>query len=193
MLRESKYRASGFKEEGVRAPVEWVSWEDAMGFAKKLTERERAAGRLPKGYVYSLPTEAQWEYAARAGTKTAFHSGNSFSSRQANFDGRYPYGGGSKGPSLNKTVMVGSYEPNGWGLFDMHGNVWEWCFDWYADYPTRRTVDPMGPGTGRHRVNRGGRWGVLAEYCRSAYQYSSAPSSRNDSLGFRLCLRKVQN
>ncbi len=184
---------SKFKEAGDRAPVENVSWEDATNFAMKLTERERAAGRLPDGYMYGLPTEAQWEYAARAGTRTAFRYGDSLSSRQANFDGNYPYGGGGKGPYLKKTVEVGSYEPNQWRLYDMHGNLWEWCSDWYGEYPTGRRVDPKGPESGWYRVRRGGGWENDAQFCRSASRGRGPAVYRYEFLGFRLCLRKVQN
>ena len=159
-----------------------------MNFAKKLTERERAAGRLREGYTYSLPTEAQWEYAARAGTRTAFHYGNSLSSRQANFDGNYPYGGAGKGPYLEKTVTVGSYERNRWGLYDMHGNVWAWCSDWYGDYSGSSVTDPTGANTGSYRVSRGGGWSSLPQYARSANRDWSAPEFRNNYLGFRVAL-----
>jgi formylglycine-generating enzyme required for sulfatase activity len=140
-------------------PVEKVSWGEAMEFCRKMTVRERGAGRLPKGYEYSLPTEAQWEYACRAGTRSATAFGDALSSTQANFDGNYPYNGGAKGPYLGKTAKVGSYAPNGWGLYDMHGNVWEWCLDWYSDkLPVGSVTDPRGPSSGSYRVKRGGGW-----------------------------------
>ena len=179
---------SNFKTSGKRAPVEQVSWEEAKEFCKRLNERERKAGRLPKGYEYSLPTEAQWEYACRAGTETPFAFGSSLSSRQANFDGNYPYGGASKGPYLEKTTEVGSYSPNAWGLYDMHGNVYEWCEDWYGDYPAGPVTNPSGPPSGSSRVLRGGSWDDRALPCRSASRSRSAPSSRRNDIGFRLAL-----
>src|SRR5439155_4637596 len=109
-------------------PVEQVLWPEAADFCKKLSElpEEKKAGRM-----YRLPTEAEWEYACRAGTRTVFHFGDSLSSTQANFNGRYGYGGAEAGPYLHKTAKVGSYQPNAFGLHDMHGNVAEWCWDWY--------------------------------------------------------------
>ena len=138
-------------------PVEKVSWDDAVAFCKKLSElpEEKKAGR-----VYRLPTEAEWEYACRAGTKTAFHYGDSLSSKQANFNGNFPYGGADKGPYLGRTAKVGSYAANAFGLYDMHGNVWEWCQDWYDEnyYKNSPKEDPPGPAQGLHRVVRGGGW-----------------------------------
>ena len=182
---------SHFTAFGKRAPVEQVSWEDAKAFCQKLNEREEKAGRLPGGYKYSLPTEAQWEYACRAGTKTPFAFGNSLSSKQANFDGNYPYGGASKGPYLDKTVAVGSYSPNAWGLYDMHGNVWEWCEDSYGDYPSGPVTNPVGPASGSLRVDRGGSWDNYAKYCRSAIRLRRPPSYRDYDIGFRLSLRSA--
>ncbi len=180
-----------FKSAEKRAPVEGVSWEEAMAFCRKLTERERSAGRLPRGYEYSLPTEAQWEYACRAGTRSAFSYGSSLSSRQANFEGNYPYGGASKGPYLKKTAPVGSYASNDWGLYDMHGNVWEWCYDWKGNYTMGTATDPAGPSSGSARVERGGSWNDYARSCRSALRGSSTPGARSILLGFRLALRAV--
>ena len=128
-------------------PVEMVSWDDAVAFCKKLSElpEEKKAGR-----VYRLPTEAEWEYACRAGTKTAFHYGNSLSSKQANFDGNRPYGGADKGPYLERTTKVGSNAANAFGLYDMHGNVWECCQDWYDEdyYKNSPREDTPGPAQG---------------------------------------------
>ena len=174
---------SNFTGDGL--PVEKVSWEDAMEFCGKL---DRMDGNKPRGYVYSLPTEAQWEYACRAGTTTATAYGESLSSRQANFDGDNPYGGAPKGPYLSKTTPVGSYRPNAWGFYDMHGNVREWCQDRYGDYPGSSVSDPEGPSTGASRVGRGGSWGNVGRYCRSADRDGSGPGLRDSSLGFRLVL-----
>ena len=173
---------------GDKRPVVCISWTDAMAFCAWLTDRERGAGRLPSGYEYRLPTECEWEYACRSGTQTAFAYGASLSSRQANFDGDYPYGGGVKGPDLGKTVDVGSYKPNGWGLYDMHGNVWEWCLDWYGDYPAGPATDPVGPRTGSYRVNRGGGWFNSAGICRAAFRGRGDPARPGTDLGFRVAL-----
>src|SRR5262249_11368647 len=138
-------------------PVERVSWHEAVKFCKKLSVRpaEKRARR-----VYRLPTEAEWEYACRAGTSTPFHFGRSLSSRQANFDGNAPYGGAAKGPWLRRTCKVGSYQPNGFGLFDMHGNLFQWCNDWYGRdyYKDSPRQDPQGPDEGTARIVRGGSW-----------------------------------
>ena len=180
---------SACKDAGKDAPVEKVSWEDAMAFCGKLNEREGQAGRLPEGYKYSLPTEAQWEYACRAGTTTVFVFGDTLSSHQANFNGGKPYGDAEIGPYLDTTSAVGNYPPNTWGLYDMHGNVWEWCYDWCGKYGTGVVTDPIGPSSGSSRVLRGGSWHSLGKYCRSAYRLRGDPGFRSSILGFRLSLR----
>ena len=172
--------------KGDDLPVEMVSWEDAMAFCRKLNQMD---GNRPSGYVYSLPTEAQWEYACRAGTTTATAFGDSLSSRDANFDGDNPYGGAAKGPKLGKTAPVGSYRPNAWGFYDLHGNVREWCSDWYGDYPSGSVTNPAGPSSGSSRVHRGGSWNGDGGLCRSANRSRSAPGYRFFSLGFRPSLR----
>src|SRR5205807_669531 len=150
-------------------PVENVSYETAVEFCKKLSalEAEKKAGR-----VYRLPTEAEWEYACRAGAATyqVFAFGNSLSSKQANFDGNSPYGGADRGPNLQRTCKVGSYKPNAWGLFDMHGNVYEWCSDWYAAdyYGNSLARDPQGPSQGKQRVFRSASYANGAATARSA-------------------------
>ena len=168
-----------------RFPVETVSWDDAVEFCRKLSEllEEKGAGR-----VYRLPTEAEWEYACRAGTTTVFHFGNSLSSEQANFDGNYPYGGVGKGKSLQRTTTVGSYKPNAFGLYDMHGNVWQWCADWYgSDYNgSSPKQNPTGPETASGRVLRGGGWFNGGGYCRSANRRCSGPGDRSNDFGFRM-------
>jgi formylglycine-generating enzyme required for sulfatase activity len=164
-------------------PVERVSWDDVQGFLGNLNR----AGGLPAGWKWALPTEAQWEYACRAGTTTVFSFGDSLSSREANFNGDYPYGGASEGPYLEKTVGVGSYAANAWGLHDMHGNVWEWCADWY-DKTLTGGADPDGPNTGVYRVIRGGSWGNYAANCRAASRNRNDPGHRSNYLGFRPAL-----
>jgi formylglycine-generating enzyme required for sulfatase activity len=154
-----------------RFPVESVSWHDAVAFCDKLSAQpeEKAAGR-----VYRLPTEAEWEYACRAGTDTPFSWGKSASSRDANFDGNYPYGG-AEGPYLKRPCPVGSYKPNPWGLYDMGGNVWQWCHDWYKD-------------DYKEGVLRGGSWYNPGRNCRAACRYRNDPGRRNNDFGFRVAL-----
>jgi len=168
-------------------PVEQVSWDEAFDFCRKLTDQERQAGRLPAGWEYTLPTEAQWEYAYRAETTTVFSFGNQLNGREANCNGNSPYGTTTKGPYLERTTTVGSYNENKWGLCDMHGNVWEWCRDWYADKLPGGT-DPEVTSKGSFRVRRGGGWGLSAAYCRSANRSGNMPSIRHDYLGFRVAL-----
>jgi formylglycine-generating enzyme required for sulfatase activity/serine/threonine protein kinase len=171
---------SAFK--GADLPVENVSWDDAQDFISKLN----AAGGLPAGWKWALPTEAQWEYACREGKEgKVFSFGNTLNGREANVNGNYPYGTATKGPDLEKTQTVGSYAANGWGLHDMHGNVFEWCGDWYAE-KLGGGVDPAGPSTGTVRVGRGGCWNYRGRYCRSAVRDGGAPGVRNQLLGFRL-------
>ena len=172
-------------------PADYMSWSDAIDFCRKLTEGESRGGRIPAGYEYTLPTEAQWEYACRANTQGAFVDGNSLSSRKANFDGNFPYGKAEKGAFLGRTIKVGSYNPNTWGLFDMHGNVWEWCLDRYGAYPEGDTTDPVGPASGTNRVVRGGSWFDNARYCRSSVRVKSNHSNRREIVGFRLALAPV--
>jgi len=163
-----------------RHPVEQVSWEDATEFIQKLNglSEERAAGR-----VYRLPTESEWEYACRAGSSTAY----CFGEDEARL-GEYAWYGKNSG---RKTHPVGQKAPNAWELYDMHGNVWEWCSDWYGDYPSGAVTDPTGPSTGSYRVGRGGSWCDGAALCRSANRRRSVPSSRDYFLGFRLALSSL--
>ena len=158
--------------------MERVSWTEVTAFCDKLTEQERKAGRLPAGMSYQLPTEAQWEYACRAGTKTAFSFGDSLTSDQANIDA---------GP--DETTDVGKYPANPWGFHDMHGNVWEWCADRYGVYPTVAATDPVGPAIGSFRVGRGGSWNFTADFARSALRRGFEPAGGGYALGFRLSLR----
>jgi formylglycine-generating enzyme required for sulfatase activity len=160
-------------------PVDSVSWEDAVAFISKLNDLER--GQLP-GRVYRLPTEAEWEYACRAGTTTAYSFGDSASDLES-------YAWYSKNlRSLTQTHPVGGRKPNPWGLYDMHGNVEEWCWDWFGDYPNRSLIDAMGPESGSNRVGRGGGWSNVAANCRSAHRSSYDPSYRNYYNGFRVAL-----
>jgi formylglycine-generating enzyme required for sulfatase activity len=169
--------------KGAALPVEQVSWDDVQGFLAKL----RQATTLPAGWKYALPSEAQWEYACRAGTSTVFSFGDTLTSGQANFNGKDPYGTAQTGVYLEKTAPAGSYPPNAWGLHDMHGNVWEWCADLYAKQ-LAGGADPAGAASGIHRVYRGGGWLFNAAYCRAASRSLSVPSYRGLSLGFRPAL-----
>jgi formylglycine-generating enzyme required for sulfatase activity len=168
-------------------PVESVSWYDAVDFCLRLSAlpEEKKAGRK-----YRLPTEAEWEYACRGGSSSdmPFYFGRSLSSHQANFNGHYPYGLAPKGDFLDRTTTVGTYEANAFGLHDMHGNVWEWCADWYdADYYKRSPKrDPQGPEDGNRRAVRGGSWYYNGSSCRAAQRFGIEPSFRGDGIGFRV-------
>jgi formylglycine-generating enzyme required for sulfatase activity len=135
---------------------------------------------------YRLPTEAQWEYACRAGTTTPFSTGNNITTSQANYKGTEPYNKNAKGEYRGKTTPVGSFAPNAWGLYDMHGNVLEWCWDWYGSYSSGAQTDPVGASSGSSRVGRGGGWGYYGQSLRSAYRFSDYPSLRDFFIGFRI-------
>jgi len=137
------------------------------------------------GY-YRLPTEAEWEYAARAGTTTPFAFGNCLNTDKANYDGNYPLTGCSKGKYRKKTIPVASLGKNVWGLYDMHGNIGEWCSDWYGDYPDISVTDPGGPSSGSSRVRRGGSWNSTARYCRSAKRNDTGHGTRYNTIGLRV-------
>ncbi len=168
---------SNFK--GDDRPVDSVSWEDAQQFIQKINSR------IPDLNLH-LPTEAQWEYACRAGTDTPFHFGENITTDQVNFDGNHPYNNGQKGEYREKTVPVKSIACNDWGLYEMHGNVWEWCSDWYGEYPDDIVFDPVGPNTGSGRVLRGGGWFSYGRCVRSAYRRRDEPGLRSHYFGFRL-------
>jgi formylglycine-generating enzyme required for sulfatase activity len=166
-------------------PVEQVSWFNAVAYCQALTASEQAAGRVPPGYQYRLPTEAEWEYCCRAGTTTEWHTGTSLTTSQANFQA-----------ALNQTAVVGSYAPNAFGLHDMHGNVWEWCLDSYATYAPGPVIDPFVAVTGgAFRVVRGGSWvsGNSASNCRSPGRGANGDSPGNVFFngGFRVVLAPV--
>ena len=187
--QKTKAGASNLYGEGARYPMYYVNHNEATEFCRELTDSERSAGRLPAGWEYRLPTEAQWEYACRAGTTTATAFGSSLSSTQANFNGEYPYNAAAKGPNLEKTAVVGSYKANVWGLCDMHGNVWEWCADWYdvGYYAKSSSDDPTGPvGRSNHVFRGGGAWAGLAADFRSACRGALAPGNSTGFLGFRV-------
>ncbi|HET7537046.1 MAG TPA: SUMF1/EgtB/PvdO family nonheme iron enzyme, partial [Candidatus Didemnitutus sp.] len=156
-------------------PVEQVSWSSAMDFCKKLTERERLAGRLPEGFSFTLPTEAQWEYACRAGTTEPYA-------------GALETMGWYSGNSGNKSHPVGEKQANAWGLYDMHGGVWEWCLDWYGPYKGGSITDPKGATAGTRRVVRGGSWNSQSSRCRSSVRDGWEPRQSGNNLGFRVSL-----
>jgi formylglycine-generating enzyme required for sulfatase activity len=157
-----------------------------------LNAAEQAAGRLPAGWSYALPTESEWEYACRAGTTTVFAFGNSLSSTQANFDGTQPYGGGVAGTKYGSTKDVGSYAANPWGFFDMHGNVYEWVADWYGAYPVGPLTDPTGTASGSNRVIRDGSWNNPGHVLRSAGRNYNTVGIRYNFIGFRVGFKASQ-
>jgi formylglycine-generating enzyme required for sulfatase activity len=190
----SHYSAGGAGKRKVRGldtrdfPVEMVSWNEAVKFCARLSAlpAERRAGR-----VYRLPSEGEWEYACRAGTTTPFSFGKSANSTQANFDGNHPYGAAGPGPHLGRTTKVGSYKPNKFGLFDMHGNVYQWCSDWFKDdyYKESPRKDPRGPGLSVLRAMRGGCCHAIGGCCRAAYRSEGRPDSRYGVVGLRVACR----
>jgi formylglycine-generating enzyme required for sulfatase activity len=197
--------------KGDNLPVEQVTWYDAVEYCNKRSVKEgltpaytidktrsdpdnRNGNDKVKWVVtwnrgasgYRLPTEAEWEYACRAGTSGPFSTGNNITTSQANYDGNYPYNGNAKGEYRRKTWNVGSGTANSWGLYDMHGNVWEWCWDWYGSYTGGAQTDPVGASSGAARLSRGGGWFSDAQGARSAYRDGDTPSFRYGNLGFRL-------
>ena len=173
---------SGFK--GDDKPVDFVAWEEARDYAANLSKKRRDK------YLYRLPTESEWEYSCRGGRSSSkpfgIGDGSSLSSDQANFNGNYPYSGADRGPYLRSTSRVGSYPANALGLSDMHGNVCEWCADWYGPYPPGGATNPTGPAEGSWRVVRGGSWYGHGRSCRAAFRGRREPGDRDDGLGFRL-------
>ena len=160
-------------------PASYVDWNEATAFCQRLTDTDHKNGKLLAGESYRLPTEAEWEYACRAGMTTAFSFGDD--EKQL---GQYAwFNGNTAGEGY--AHKVGSKKPNPWGLHDMHGNVWEWCSDWYGQ-SLRGGTDPVGPKGGSIRVHRGGSWRCIPDFCRSAYRANLGPSPRFSSLGFRV-------
>jgi len=174
VMQTAPWSGRGNRKQGDNYPATYVSWKDAMEFCEKLTDQEHTAGRLPSGWQYTLPTEAQWEYACRAGTKSRFSFGDDDS--HLTEYGWFDKNGSHAGERY--AHLVGQKKANPWGLYDMHGNVWEWCRDWYAEELAGGT-DPQGPSQGSYRVYRGGSWIHSAWCCRSALRYWSLPDDRN--------------
>jgi len=166
-------------------PVYTINFAEAEGFCRKLTETAHTSGELPMEWEFRLPTEAQWEYACRAGTTTATSFGDKLSSKQANFQGK-PYNGAEGGPSLKRVAKVGSYPANPWGLHDMHGNVFEWCRDWYHAKLPGGTDPDLSDKKAASRVRRGGCWADEGWPCRSAFRVRFEPERRSDHIGFRV-------
>ena len=174
----SFFQGAGYPNSGLR-PVDSVSWVDAVSYCQALTAAEFAARRVPPGYEYRLPTEAEWEYCCRAGTLTAWNTGAGLSTTQANHAN-----------AVGSTSVVGSYAANPWGLRDMHGNIVEWCADSWdgsANYPSSTVVNPF-IGFGPQRVVRGGHWRDLSNECRSTYRGLVPPETRVNFIGFRVVL-----
>ncbi|MBP7295451.1 MAG: formylglycine-generating enzyme family protein [Acidobacteria bacterium] len=174
---------SHFQNAGRDAPAENVSWDDCQAFIQKLNDK---LGR----HAYRLPTEAEWECACRAGTETAFHFGADMGSGLANFNGTTPYGKAARGTNRQKTMPAGSFKPNAFGLYDMHGNVEEWCQDRFVDTYYRTAgdgpTDPKGPDEGEKRVRRGGSWKSTGKDCRSANRDGGLPNEKSNTVGLRL-------
>lgn len=168
--------------KGDDLPVEKMSWHDCQDFVAALARQV--------GPGFRLPTEAEWEYACRAGTTTPFSFGKTLSSDQANYNGfyaeKYSHTGDTQGVYHQTTTPVGSYPANAWGLHDMHGNVWEWCADWYEPHAPGDVTNPRGPRQGRARVYRGGSRIYSASNCRAAWRPRTHPSTRDYNFGFRL-------
>jgi len=202
---------SDFKGDDL--PVEQVSWYDAITYcnARSLAEGLKEAYTIDQDRTdpdntggtdllkwvviwdksadgYRLPTEAEWEYACRAGTTTPFYTGDNITTDDANYDGNLPYNGNDKGLYRETTVPAGSFMKNAFGLYDMHGNVYEWCWDWAGDYSGNAQIDPSGPISGSHRILRGGSWGSSALILRSAFRNYANPSHKTHYFGFRLVL-----
>ncbi len=163
--------------KSAKRPVENVSWDDCMAFIKKINDM------LP-GLDLRLSAEAEWEYACRAGTQTPFSFGDNITTEQVNYNGEFLYDGAPKGKNRGKTVEVGTLPCNSWGLYEMHGNVYEWCSDWYGDYQSETVVDPVGP-IGEHRVLRGGCWISSGRDVRSAVRDRFGPDARYEGPGLR--------
>ncbi|WP_461245852.1 formylglycine-generating enzyme family protein [Treponema sp. R6D11] len=200
--------------KGDNYPIYYVNWYDAIVFCNKLSIKEglnpvysingstnpsnwgniptnsnetwNAAAMDKNKSGYRLPTEAEWEYACRAGTITPFNTGDNITTDQSNYNGNFPYNGNVTGINRGQTTPVENFAPNAYGLYDMHGNLNEWCWDWYKADITEDNANPTGVANGTSRVERGGYWGDAGQYLRSAYRGKNAPNTRSYMIGFRL-------
>jgi sulfatase modifying factor 1 len=179
-----------FRDCEASCPVESVNLADIAQFLDALnaTDPPRSSSH---GLHYRLPTEAEWEYACRAGTTTPFSTGENLTTAQANYNGLFPYSAFPKGLNREQPTPAGSFAPNAWGVADMHGNVWEWTSDWYGPYPPGAAIDPRGPSSGTRRVIRGGSWFFDGNSARCALRDTHAPQDRGFSLGFRVAADRV--
>jgi len=169
--------------KGPNRPVECVSSNDCKEFCTKLMSELKGRGRV------ELPTEAEWECACRSGTTTECHFGDVLKTDWANYKGNHSWNGSPEGKYGKETTEVGSFPVNAWGLSDMHGNVWEWCEDWFGGYSPGEQTDPQGNSNDRYRVLRGGSWSANPEHCRAAFRYGGVSANRNQYVGFRVCFR----
>jgi len=174
---------SWFQKCGGNCPVEKVNWYQVHSFLNRLNQITHAKFRLP--------TEAEWEYACRAGTQTPFSTGENLSTDQANYDGDYPYRGFRKGKNRKGPIPVASFPPNRWKLFDMQGNVWEWTADQYCTYPKDEVIDPQPKCASDLKVIRGGSWYFGADSSRCALRYTHRPQDSGFSIGFRIAIDKI--
>jgi formylglycine-generating enzyme required for sulfatase activity len=188
-ITQAQYRSIMGDDQGfglsANYPIEQISWHDALDFCTKLSQQT--------GRTYTLPSEAQWEYACRAGTNTAFHFGATITPELANYNGDYPYQNAPLGENRAQATLVGSFPPNAWGVYDLHGNVWEWCLDTYQPNYQGAPTDGSAWGANSterdlNRVMRGGAWDYVARGCRSAVRCSLAPQSRIAGCGLRVVL-----
>jgi formylglycine-generating enzyme required for sulfatase activity len=168
--------------KGNRLPVDQITWNDAIELCEKLTKLESKKDRVPYGWSYTLPTEAEWEFACRAGTTTIYSWGNEINPKFANY----------LDSKVGKTREVGSYQSNSWGFFDMHGNVWELTYDWMGNFTNQSVIDPLGPSSGKYRVERGGSWYYAGTNVRSAKRPNNNLGHRQRTRGFRLCLKEIK-
>lgn len=175
-----------FRFDNPSIPMVSISFFDIEDYLARLNA-------LSKGQRFRLPTEAEWEYACRAGTVTTFNTGLKLEESQSNLDARVQYGAQTIGVALQRPSPVGSYPPNAWGLYDFHGNVWEWTSDWYGLYPSGISVNPKGPRRGTLKVIRGGSWAFNASSARSACRYHHNPEDWGSSLGFRVIWEPITN